>query len=1335
MLPIGTRIADRYTLESPLGAGGMGEVYVAFDTRLERRVALKVLVPQASYSQQTLADWTVRMMREARAAAAFTHPNVVGIHDVGVHDGQPFLALELVKGASLRTYIGKDVALGRKVRWLVDVALGLAAAHRAGVIHRDVKPDNVLVSDEGPAKVLDFGIARKVDPNQPPIDPSAPTEAGAAPVVTAPGTLLGTPSYMAPEQLHGEQIDGRTDQFAWGVLAYELLVGSLPWRANDTIGTIAAILTRAPLAMPESLPPQLRDVVLRALSRDKEERFTSMERVAEVLRRFAERTEGDQADSFVDDETVDGPSESGAAPTLPRGAAPDSAGRPIVSSTAPGSGEETAPSTDVDPVPVKTEGTPPPFATTLQSEQEATRAASGAGRGGRRGVRLAAGAIAVLTLCAAGTAWFVRHRSGAGAIVYCAEWKERFGLPICALPVSAEAQARRSETLRFVHEKGRLVRIDSVNGRGTLMEDSGDRDVASRALEYNPDGSLASIVATDVLGRFRRKILVSEGGKRLEIVDLAGRPLGLRGTSITRIDRLLDAAGLVTQETFHTRGGAPRADADGAFGHLFTYDAAGRVVRTTHLGADQQPMVVTGGFVSERCIPDPLGGCSELVRLDLAEKPAHEKGVHRVVRKLDGVGNLVALETFDVTGRPAPPVGEAAYRTTFAYDDKGNQVDVRYRGRDDQPVRIGRGFAAGFHFSYDAHGRRIEERHLDPDGNLMRSAWGASIFRYVFDDATGALLEEAGFDASEAPTVYTFGCAKRSISQKLSPRTWSVRCFDTKGAPSRDTSGVHWNKYEADPSGKVLEWSSVDEKGALVANRELEARVRFKHDANGREIERAVFGADDKSAHNGEGYAKRKQAFDADGNLIEIRYLDSTGAPTFLREGYAIVKMTYDSRGLCTEERWLDPNGNGVVRSGGFSGERYTYDRHGRNLTTTALAANGQPVRRAGGYVTVQNQRDEAGRIVAISYLDEKGNVVRGAGKYAVERIGYDQRGLAVTRSFEDENHAPVARDGGYATKATSYDERGNPLEYRWLGVDGKAVVGPEGAASVKLSYDDADRVVSIAYTDPAGQPVLAGEGFAYQESRYDEDGNEVETAYLDTQRRPVAPTGKPFATIRRTFDGRRNNLETSTFDVRGGPIADEGGVATTRLVYDELGRVVKRATFDARGLPAPGEDGAAVLTRVYDDLGNVLERTYRDGAEQPHLGPEGYATRKARYDARGRTTEEAFFDGAGAPVLTKSGVAKRRFVFDLRGNLVETVALGLRDEPIEGVDGVNTERRLYDERGRLAELQRFDLEGKPTVSAQDHCHRVVVAYEPGPAESGRTCFDVAGKPVPGARR
>jgi serine/threonine protein kinase len=141
--------------------------------------------------------------------------------------------MELVEGETLRQKIGdRRCTLDDKLRWLDEVASALDAAHAKNVVHRDVKPDNVLVSDDGPAKVLDFGIARRVDNEEKAIDPSAPTEAGAAPIVTAPGTLLGTPSYMAPEQLHGEQVDGRTDQFAWGVLAFELLSGRSPWRVR-----------------------------------------------------------------------------------------------------------------------------------------------------------------------------------------------------------------------------------------------------------------------------------------------------------------------------------------------------------------------------------------------------------------------------------------------------------------------------------------------------------------------------------------------------------------------------------------------------------------------------------------------------------------------------------------------------------------------------------------------------------------------------------------------------------------------------------------------------------------------------------------------------------------------------------------------------------------------------------------------------------------------------------------------------------------------------------------------------------------------------------------------
>lgn len=1310
MLPLGTRIADRYSLEALLGAGGMGEVYVAFDTRLERRVALKVLVPQASYSQQTLADWTVRMMREARAAASFTHPNVVGIHDVGVHDGQPFLALELVKGASLRTYIGKDVPISRKARWLVDIAQGLGAAHRAGVIHRDVKPDNVLVSDDGPAKVLDFGIARRVDNEEKVIDPSAPTEAGAVPIVTAPGTLLGTPSYMAPEQLHGEQVDGRTDQFAWGVLAFELLSGKLPWTANDTIGTIAAILTRAPQPLPDEVPPLLREVVLRSLSRDKDARFATMERVAEIVRRFAERVEGDDLD---DEKFVEGPTaSSGSVPTEPR------AGAESVAS------EAEPPSTDVDPAPPKMEGTPPPFATTLQSAAPAKPSRLITPR-----PRLAAVAL-VLGVFAVGTYALTHRRATAGGTSHCAEIDERFGAPVCLVPLPAALAAKRGESYRITSEGGRIVRVETVNGRGTRMESTRDRDVAVHEFHYRPDGTIADSVATDLIGRFRRKLVYGEGGLRVDVVDLEGRPLGLRGTSIQRIDRVLDARGYVTRESFHTRGGAPRADASGAFGHLYERDDKGREIRTTQLGADNAAIIGGGGFVSERCVPAPLGGCLELFREGVAGKPAHDKGAHLVKREYDAAGNVTLDATFDVDGKPASPVGDAVFSTTFSYDAFGNTLEVRYRGKDGLPVRVGRGFAAAYRFAYDDKGRRIEERHLDPDGNLMRSAWGASIFRYAYDPTTGSLIEEAGFDASNVPTVYTFGCAKRRIEQIPQPRSWSVRCFDTAGEPSRDTAGVFWNRYEADLSGKTTTWSSVDAKGALAVNRDLEARVRWKYDAAGNEVERTVLGVDERPAPNAQGYARRTQTFDAESNLVEVAYFDGSGVPTFIRDGFSSSRMKYDPRGLRIEQTWHDTNGNGVVRPGNYAGERRAYDRHGRLVEITSLDIAGHPTKRSGGYVTVRYRRDEAGRVFETAYLDEQGKPTRASEGYAVERLGYDVRGLPLTFTYEDGEGKAVARAGGFAKHTVAYDERGNPIAKAWFGVDGRPVPGPNGSASEKLRYDAADRVVAVQLLDAGGSPVLGTEGYATLESRYDEDGNEVESTTLDVGRRPVVPKGKTYATVRRTFDSRRNNLELSTFDARGGPVADEGGAATTRSVYDALGRVVAVSTFDARGFPVNGAEGAPSVKTIYDEHGNVVERTFLDGSGKRTLGKDGFATRRARFDARGRTVEESFFDVEDKPVLSRRGAAKRRFVFDLRGNLLETVSLGLRDEPVAEVDGLSSERRTYDDRNRVIEIARFDLAGKP-VASDDKCHRQVVQYDPGPGESGRACFDVAGKPVP----
>ncbi len=278
MLNPGSRF-ERYTIDALIGQGGMGCVYRAHDPRLERSVALKVIS-----DGRVSPESTDRLLREARSAAALDHPNAVAIFDVGEADGTPYIVMELVEGQTLRGAVGQaTVPTDLKIIWLVDVARALAAAHRKGLVHRDVKPENVMVRGDGVVKVLDFGIARRTAGE---VDATAATSQ-ALPALTAEGARLGTPLYMAPEQIRGDALDGRVDQFAWGVLAYELLGGRLPWRGGtDALAVAASILTDDPaeaVLSAAGVSSRVRAVVLRALSKRPADRFASMDDVIRAL--------------------------------------------------------------------------------------------------------------------------------------------------------------------------------------------------------------------------------------------------------------------------------------------------------------------------------------------------------------------------------------------------------------------------------------------------------------------------------------------------------------------------------------------------------------------------------------------------------------------------------------------------------------------------------------------------------------------------------------------------------------------------------------------------------------------------------------------------------------------------------------------------------------------------------------------------------------------------------------------------------------------------------------------------------------------------------------------
>ncbi|MBX3185584.1 MAG: protein kinase [Labilithrix sp.] len=252
---------ERYEVESLIGRGGMGEVYRASDTKLRRKVALKILRADTSAVNP---DAVARLFREARAAAALAHPNTVAIHDIGEWAGTFYIVMELVTGAPLLTYIGDARAsIARKLEWLVGMARALSAAHRAGVVHRDVKPSNVMISDDGVVKVLDFGLAK----------PNAPVS-----FRTQQGHVLGTPRYMAPEQLAGAEVDARSDQYAFGVTAYELLAGKHPG------GAMTAPAMPPPLdTVIAELTPAVAAVIARTLAPSPEDRFASMDEVVVAL--------------------------------------------------------------------------------------------------------------------------------------------------------------------------------------------------------------------------------------------------------------------------------------------------------------------------------------------------------------------------------------------------------------------------------------------------------------------------------------------------------------------------------------------------------------------------------------------------------------------------------------------------------------------------------------------------------------------------------------------------------------------------------------------------------------------------------------------------------------------------------------------------------------------------------------------------------------------------------------------------------------------------------------------------------------------------------------------
>jgi YD repeat-containing protein len=1268
---------DGYEITGELGRGGMGVVFRARQLRLKRDVALK-MVQASRYGGEGHRQ---RFLREANSIARLQHPNIVQVFDLGEHDGQPYLAMELVTGGNLAEAMRREritasesgsrtsrrsTVWNEAARLMATLARAVQFAHEQGIIHRDLKPGNVLLTQTGEPKITDFGLAKQVE---------------ADPTLTADGAILGTPGYMAPEQASGQtrRIGPASDIYSLGVILYELITGKRPFAresAYDEMQASIRDLPAVPSRVRPGIPRDLATIALKCLEKDIPRRYASAGELADDLERFL-RGE----------------------PILARRTAwpvrmamhvrrhPAQALTILIALLV---------ACGVVAWGVHWYGYERPSVNYYRDAIAQNHAFSGVHP------------ISLSAVQSRAMSWRITRRGAWGPVVRAEVINGSLAPHISPPKLTEIAPADEGSVI----DARAIVRMDYQYN---------DADQVEAQLAYDRQGRL--------IWSFQNQS--PEVGLYFDRNGVLGRR---SASGAVRIEYEFHDGGYYKSFRYTDARGRPRASGDGSYGTRFALatDHVGRNASETNLGPDGQPAMHPDGYVQIRYQYDDNDELTEVSLWDQEGRRAtHREGwSRRTILDRDAYGNLIRDQFLDRQGLPTIVSGGFA-SVQRTYDERGHLQDMIYYDADDKPTRVTDGYHR-VHYGYDSLGRRTREQYFDPAGKAVLGSRGFAAVRYAYGEGDGL----AGIDflgTNDEPVTITDGYAsirarfnedgrvvwqevlgpdaKRTVSKAgycEVRNVWNgddmteTALFGIDGKPTTANDGFHRTRYEYDELGNTTVVAYYDTRGQLVEGPQWYARSQTKYDERGLIVEVQYFDAQRHPCLARGGYSIERFEHDRLGHVIQEAFFDNAGQPIVVPKGYHRTTIEVDSLGQVRRKSFFDVQGKPAWVTDGYASVEYDHDAQSVKIAERYYDFDGEPVEASDGYHRAVHETDARGNVWQSSYFDRTGapavSVSMGSHVLQTDYNDRDQI-IRVKYMIVDALGQQHLLPYGPAIMEQTLDSLGRSTQLDFLDASQSLTLNPSvQAARLRATYDSRGNETTRSHFGVQDQPVLNNEGVHLVQNEYNSRGVLVASAYFDTHGKPIAGNRWRAARWQATANGRGQYEEQRWYDTQGKLTTRSiEGVAIVRSQYDPRGHEIDRRHFDENEEPISATGGVHRVRREYDARGSLVLEEYFDESDKPVLHPKYLGFRwTAEYDALGRLSVERWFDPREKPVICSEGYAVRKTTYDARGRVVGIEHLGKDGKLFSSPDRYHARQtREYDRKNRLTRVEYYSAENE----------------------------------------